>query len=81
MNVVLVGVAVAIVGFILYVLDRRSKQEPIDYSVGGKIGLLSGIVSSGITFVSTVDTPEVIETVKNVASEVSQDMFVGKPTF
>lgn len=67
--------------FILYALDRKSKGEPIDYSVAGKLSLFGGLLSSGITFVSSADPVSVVETVKEVIPDAAQDMFVGKPTF
>lgn len=80
MMIVITGLAVAIVCFILYALDRRSKEEPIDWSVAGKLSLFGGILSSGIVFATTSEVPVVTEIAKEVIP-VAQDMFVGKPTF
>lgn len=77
---VIIAAAVAITCFILYALDRRSKQEPIDMFTGGKLSLFGGILSSIIVFATTAELPDVVEVVKD-SIPVAQDMFVGKPTF
>lgn len=78
--IIVTGIAVAIVCFILYALDRRSKEEPIDWVVAGKLSLFGGILSSGVVFATTSEVPAVAEAAKEVIPAV-QDMFVGKPTF
>jgi hypothetical protein len=84
MMMVLASVAVAIVSFILYALERRSKQEPIAWDQAAKVTLVSGLLTSGVVFATTAEVPVVAETVKAVAAEAApavQDMFVGTPTF
>ena len=81
MMLVITGVAVALVCFILYALDRKSKGGPISWESAGKLSLFGGLLSSGVVFASTTELPAVVETVKDVVPEVAQDMFVGKPTF
>jgi uncharacterized membrane protein YdcZ (DUF606 family) len=76
----IVVAAVALTCFILYALDRKSKQEPIDMFTGGKVSLFGGILSAIIVFATTAELPEVSEVVKDVLP-VAQDMFVGNPTF
>lgn len=80
---VLASVAVAIVSFILYALERRSKQEPIAWDQAAKVTLVSGLLTSGVVFATTAEVPVVAETVKNVVESAPavQDMFVGSPTF
>ena len=80
MMLVIASVAVALVAFIIYALDRRSKQEPIEWDQAAKISLMSGLITSGVVFSTTADIPEVIETVKTTTESV-QDMFVGTPSF
>lgn len=81
MMLVVSSLAVAIVAFILYALERRSKGEPIAWIDAGKISLFSGLVTSGVVFATTMESvPEVVATVTEKAAEV-QDMFVGTPTF
>jgi hypothetical protein len=84
MMIVIASAAVAIVSFILYVLERRSKGESIAWTDAGKISLFSGLVTSGVVFATTTDgitgMPEVLHAVSEKASDV-QDMFVGTPSF
>jgi hypothetical protein len=79
--IIITGAAVAIVCFILYALDRRSKGEPIAWDTAGKLSIFGGLLSSGIVFATTADTSTITDVVKDVAPEITQDMFVGKPTF
>jgi hypothetical protein len=78
MMIVISGVAVALVCFILYVLDRKSKSEPMSWESAGKLSLLGGLLTSGIVFATN---SEVIETIKDIVPDAAHDMFVGKPTF
>lgn len=84
MMLVIASAAVAMVAFILYVLERRSKGESIEWADAGKISLFSGLVTSGVVFATTADgvvsIPEVATTISEKANEV-QDMFVGTPSF
>lgn len=84
MMIVIASLAVAIVAFILYALERRSKGESISWEHAGKLSLFSGLVTSGVVFATTADggvsIPEVVNAVTEKAAEV-QDMFVGTPTF
>ena len=81
---VIASAAVAMVAFILYVLERRSKGESIEWADAGQISLFSGLVTSGVVFATTADgvvsIPEVVTTISEKANEV-QDMFVGTPSF
>lgn len=81
MMMLYISVAVALVSFILYALDRRSKQEQIDWVTAAKIMMFGGILSGGIVYITK--TPDVLEVVKEIVPEgpVIQEMFVGKPTF
>lgn len=79
MMIVIAGVAVALVCFILYALDRKSKGEPIAWDTASKLSLFGGLLTSGIVFATTSDIPTVVETIKETVTET--DMFVGKPTF
>lgn len=79
--IVIAGVAVALVCFILYALDRKSKGEPIAWETASKLSMFGGLLTSGIVFATTSDIPTVVETVKETLPDVAQDMFVGKPTF
>jgi hypothetical protein len=81
MMIAISGVAVALVCFILYALDRKSKGEPIAFDTAGKLSLFGGILTSGVVFATTSDIPTVVEKVIESVPEVTQDMFVGTPTF
>ena len=75
--IVIASIAVAIVVFIVYALDRKAKGEPISWETAGKLSLFGGILTSGVVFASTVEN--ITEVVKAVVP--SEDMFVGVPTF
>jgi hypothetical protein len=74
----IVAVIVAAVIVILYVWDRRTKQQPVDMGDAVKLALGAGTVAGGVAMAVTGDiSPEVLQT----ATEVTQEMFVGKPEF
>jgi uncharacterized membrane protein len=79
MMIAIAAVSVALVCFIVYALERRSKDEPIDWTDAGKLSLFGGIISAGVVFATTTDV--VTDAVKNMEIPSVQDMFVGKPTF
>ena len=81
MMLLISGVAVALVCFILYTLDRKAKGEPIAWDTAGKLSLFGGLLTSGIVFATTSDIPAVVETIQQSVPDVAHDMFVGKPTF
>lgn len=73
------AISVALVCFIVYALERRSKGEPIDWTDAGKLSLFGGIISAGVVFATTTDV--VTDAVKTMDVPSVQDMFVGKPSF
>lgn len=74
------SLAVALVVFILYALERRSKTEPIVWFDAGKLSLVGGLLTAGVVFASTSEV--VTEAVSKVELPASvQEMFVGTPTF
>lgn len=82
--IVIAAVAVAMVAFILYALERRSKGEPISWEHAGKLSLFSGLITSGVVFATTAEgVSAVTDVVTNVAEKAAdvQDMFVGTPSF
>jgi hypothetical protein len=82
MMLVITSIAVALVVFILYALERKSKDKPIDWIDAGKLTVFGGLLSSGVVFATTGEIPDaVIETVTKVDIPTVQDMFVGIPTF
>lgn len=77
MMLVVISVAVALVAFILYALERRSKDEPIVWADAAKFSLFGGLTSAGIVFATTAESsvPEL------PAVAAVQEMFVGSPSF
>ena len=79
--IVIAAVAVALVAFIVYALDRKSRGEPISWDSAIKLSLFGGIVTAGVVFATTTEqVVEVINAVKETVPDI-QDMFVGVPTF
>lgn len=73
------AVSVALVCFIVYALERRSKTQPIDWVDAGKLSLFGGIITAGVVFATTTDV--VTDAVKTMEIPSVQDMFIGRPTF
>ena len=81
MMIVVASVAVAMVAFIIYALDRKAKSEPISWETAGKLSLFGGLLTPGVVFATTAEgVSEVAKTVTETVSS-AQDMFVGQPTF
>ena len=76
---VIASISVALVTFILYALERRSKQEPIVWEDALKMSVFGGLITSGVVFASTAET--IKEVVSSVDIKDVQDMFVGTPSF
>ena len=76
---VIASISVALVEFILYALERRSKQEPIVWEDAMKMSVFGGLITSGVVFASTAET--IKEVVSSVEIKDVQDMFVGTPSF
>ena len=76
---IIATLSVALVTFIIYALERRSKNEPIVWENAIKLSLFGGLITSGIVFVSTTDV--VKETVTSIEVPSVQEMFVGTPSF
>jgi hypothetical protein len=75
-----IPIAVALVCFILYALDRRAKSEPIDWVTAGKFTLFGGAIAGGIVYVLKTETVDIV--LKELPEvPVTQEMFVGVPTF
>jgi hypothetical protein len=72
---------VVVVTLLLYVYDRRSKQQPIEVVDATKLAVGAGAIAGGVTYAVGGDAlPDVVETVKQTA-ETAQEMFIGKPEF
>ena len=81
MMIVVASLAVAIVSFILYALDRKSKGEPISWETAGKVSLFGGLLTSGVVFATTAEGVSEVATKVSETVSAAQDMFVGQPTF
>ena len=74
----MVAGVVAVVAFVIYVWDRTSKGDDIEWLDAGKLALGAGGVAGGIAY--AVGADDALEAVTSVASS-AQEMFVGKPEF
>lgn len=83
MMMIIASLAVALVSFIVYALERRSKKEPIMWEDAAKLSLFSGIITSGVVFASTADGIMITDAANVITETASsaQDMFVGTPSF
>jgi hypothetical protein len=67
--------AVVVVAIVLYVMDRRGKEEPIEVMDAAKVGGGAAVLTGGVLYaLGGADAAE------PMVSAV-QDMFTGKPTF
>jgi len=79
MMIAIAAASVALVCFIVYALERRSKSEPIIWADAGKLSLFGGIITAGVVFATSNEV--IADAVKNMEIPNVQEMFVGKPTF
>jgi hypothetical protein len=80
MMIIVASVAVALVCFILYALERKSKSEAIDWSQAGKLSVFGGLITSGVVFATSGEgIPDLTKALPTLGE--TQDMFVGLPTF
>ena len=69
---------VAVIAFVLYIWDRKTKGEEIEWLDAGKLALGAGGAAGGIAY--AVGAEDVADAVSSVATQ-AQEMFVGKPEF
>ena len=75
----IIAAVVVVVTVLLYVYDRRSKQQPVEVLDAAKLAVGAGAIAGGVTYAVGGDAiPDVVETVAKTA-ESAQEMFVGKP--
>jgi multisubunit Na+/H+ antiporter MnhB subunit len=78
------GIIVAVVvvtTIVLYIYDRRTKQQPVEVVDAAKLAVGAGAIAGGVTYAVGGDAlPDVMEAVTKTA-ESAQEMFVGKPEF
>lgn len=69
---------VVVAAAVLYIADRKTRGQPIEFPILAKIVSFSGLATGGVVF--ALQTDAVSEAVSAV-TDGAQDMFVGKPTF
>ena len=74
----MVAGVVAVIAFVLYIWDRKTKGAEVEWLDAGKLALGAGGAAGGIAY--AVGAEEVTEAVSAVADK-AQEMFVGKPEF
>ena len=75
MLLLIASIAVALVTFIIYALERRSKSEPIVWEDASKLSVCGGLITAGIVFATTSEVKVPVEL------PAVQEMFVGTPSF
>lgn len=73
---VIVGV-VAVVAIVLYVWERRTKHQPVEWTDATKLALGAGGIAGGVAYAVT-GSEEAMDAIQSVA-ESAQEMFIGKP--
>lgn len=77
----MVAGVVAVIAFVLYVWDRTSKNQEIEWLDAGKLALGAGGVAGGVVYaVGSDGVDAAVESVTSAAA-ATQEMFTGKPTF
>lgn len=69
---------VAVVAFVLYVWERNSKGQEVEWLDAGKLAIGAGGVAGGVAYAVGTDA---VEGVVESATTVAQDMFTGKAQF
>jgi hypothetical protein len=84
MDVQTIGIitaVVVVVAVVLYIYDRRSRQQPVEVVDAAKLALGAGAIAGGVTYAVTGESlPDIVEKAAAV-TETAQEMFVGKPEF
>ena len=74
----IIAVVVAAVAIVLYVWDRRTKRESIDWMNATKLAIGAGGIAGGVAY--AVDGEAIVEAGQAAVSQ-AQEMFVGRPAF
>jgi hypothetical protein len=69
---------VAVVAFVLYIWERNSKGQEVEWLDAGKLAIGAGGVAGGVAYAVGTDA---VERVVESATTVAQDMFTGKAQF
>ena len=72
---------VAVVAFVLYVWDKTSKSQDIDWMDAGKLALGAGGVAGGVAYAVGSDGVDAAMESVTSAAAATQEMFTGKPAF
>jgi hypothetical protein len=82
MDLQMIGTIIAVVvvvTVVLYIYDRRSKQQAVEVVDAAKLAIGAGAIAGGVTYaVGGESLPAIVESA-SVATEAVQEMFVGKP--
>lgn len=77
----IIAAVVAIVAIGLYVWERRTKQQSVEWADAAKLGVGAGSIAGGVAYaIGGEGVADTVEKVAEVAS-AAQEMFVGKPEF
>ena len=79
-TIAILGIVIASIVAMLYVWDRRNKQEEVNLVDAVKLAIGAGSVAGGVAYVVNGDIP-IPEEVVEKATEVAQEIFIGKPEF
>ena len=72
---------VAVIAFVLYVWDKTSKNQEIEWMDAGKLALGAGGVAGGVAYaVGSDGVDAAVESVTSAAA-ATQELFTGKPAF
>lgn len=74
----IIAAVVAAVAIVLYVWDRRTKRESIDWMNATKLAIGAGGIAGGVAY--AVDGEAIVEAGQAAVSQ-AQEMFVGRPAF
>ena len=69
---------VAVVAFVLYVWERNTKGQDVEWLDAGKLAIGAGGVAGGVAYAVGTDA---VEGVVESATSVAQEMFTGKAEF
>jgi hypothetical protein len=72
---------VAVVAFVLYVWERTSKNQDIEWLDAGKLALGAGGVAGGVAYAVGSDGVDAAVESVTTAAAATQEMFTGKPQF
>jgi TRAP-type C4-dicarboxylate transport system permease small subunit len=66
---------------VIYVVERYTRQKPVEVSDALKLGALGGAVTGGVLYTIGEGGGAATTELLDAATSAAQDMFVGKPSF